>query len=171
MTTLERPGDDADVIVIGAGAAGLEAALRLAQSRFRVIVLEARPRVGGRIDTHLLPGWPAPVEGGAEFVHGRPAPLIARLAAARAKSVAVPPRRLLIVEGGAVHPAGASWRRAQAAMDDLPDEDVSFAALFKRPDFSRRFSPEVRRLLLGFVEGFNAADARRVSVRSLNRQT
>ncbi|HTB57486.1 MAG TPA: NAD(P)/FAD-dependent oxidoreductase [Polyangia bacterium] len=171
MTTPARPGVDADVIVIGAGAAGLEAALRLAQSRFQVIVLEARPRVGGRIDTHLLPGWPAPVEGGAEFVHGRPAPLIARLAAARAKIVAVPPRRLLIVEGGVVHPAGARWRRAQAAMDELPDEDVSFAALFKRPDFARRFAPDVRRLLLGFVEGFNAADARRVSVRSLNRQT
>ena len=163
--------DDADVIVIGAGAAGLEAARRLARSRFRVIVLEARPRVGGRIDTHVLPGWPAPVEGGAEFVHGRPAPLIAGLAAARAKIVAVPPRRLLILEDGAVHQAGASWRRAQAALDDLPDEEVSFAALFKRPDFSRRFSPDVRRLLLGFVEGFDAADARRVSVRGLNRQT
>ena len=45
---------------------------RLVRARLRVIVLEARPRIGGRIDTQRLPGWPAPVEAGAEFVHGRP---------------------------------------------------------------------------------------------------
>ena len=39
---------DIDVVVIGAGAAGVAAARRLAAARVRAIVLEARDRVGGR---------------------------------------------------------------------------------------------------------------------------
>ena len=39
---------DADVIVVGGGAAGLAAARSLAGRSLRVIVLEARDRVGGR---------------------------------------------------------------------------------------------------------------------------
>jgi len=39
---------DYDVIVIGAGFAGLSAAVRLAGKGARVLVLEARARLGGR---------------------------------------------------------------------------------------------------------------------------
>ena len=46
-------------------------------------MLEARPRLGGRIDTRLPAGWPAPVEAGTEFVHGRPARSSPRLTLAR----------------------------------------------------------------------------------------
>ncbi|KAN0060139.1 hypothetical protein ACQY0O_008113 [Thecaphora frezii] len=42
----------ADVLVIGAGWSGLAAALRLSQAGRKVIVLEARPRIGGRAFTH-----------------------------------------------------------------------------------------------------------------------
>ena len=42
---------DTDVCVIGAGFAGLTAARRLAQASRDVVVLEARPRVGGRVWT------------------------------------------------------------------------------------------------------------------------
>ncbi len=51
--------DTADVIVIGAGLAGLNAALNLADAGARVTVLEASPRVGGRVWTgDGLPGRP-----------------------------------------------------------------------------------------------------------------
>lgn len=61
---------DCDVLIIGAGAAGLASAVRLSSSGLSVIVLEARDRVGGRIYTKR--SGPNVVELNAEFVHGRP---------------------------------------------------------------------------------------------------
>jgi monoamine oxidase len=57
----------ADVIVVGAGYAGLTAAHRIAAAGKSVIVMEARHRVGGRSFNHELPGgkWS---ELGATFV-------------------------------------------------------------------------------------------------------
>jgi len=46
---------EADVVVIGAGLAGLSAARRLHAGGRRVVVLEARERVGGRVLDHRLP--------------------------------------------------------------------------------------------------------------------
>lgn len=45
---------DADVIVIGAGISGLAAAKELVQRGNKVIVLEARDRIGGRIDSRAI---------------------------------------------------------------------------------------------------------------------
>ncbi|HEV7239093.1 MAG TPA: FAD-dependent oxidoreductase [Thermoanaerobaculia bacterium] len=59
-----------DVVIIGAGAAGLAAARSLSGAGQRVCLIEARPRVGGRIHTLHLPDLPLPIELGAEFIHG-----------------------------------------------------------------------------------------------------
>src|SRR5688572_23569767 len=57
-----------DVIVIGAGFAGLVAARDLGERGYRVVVLEARDRVGGRTWFRELPGSGRKVElGGAWF--------------------------------------------------------------------------------------------------------
>ena len=61
-----------DAIIIGAGAAGLAAAGDLARAGKRIAILEARDRIGGRIDTVHDTTWPLPIERGAEFIHGRP---------------------------------------------------------------------------------------------------
>ena len=53
--------ESADVLIVGAGAAGLAAAQDLSAASFRVIVLEARERVGGRILTLKDQSLPAPV--------------------------------------------------------------------------------------------------------------
>src|SRR6202035_5315701 len=61
-----------DVIVIGAGAAGLTAAAELGRAGLSVTILEARDRIGGRMFTQRDPVCQAPVEFGAEFIHGLP---------------------------------------------------------------------------------------------------
>ena len=63
--------NDVDVVVIGAGVAGLAAARELRRAGLGVVVLEARGRLGGRVHTARPDGSHA-VELGAEFVHGRP---------------------------------------------------------------------------------------------------
>jgi monoamine oxidase len=49
---------DANVVVIGAGAAGVAAARRLVDAQIRVVVVEARDRVGGRGWTRNIGGFP-----------------------------------------------------------------------------------------------------------------
>jgi monoamine oxidase len=59
------------VIVVGAGAAGLATAHDLSRAGCEVLVIEARERIGGRVFTLNDPKFPAPIELGAEFVHGK----------------------------------------------------------------------------------------------------
>ncbi|KVH95831.1 Amine oxidase [Cynara cardunculus var. scolymus] len=70
------------VIVIGGGFAGIAAARALYDASFRVILLESRERIGGRVCTDYSFGFP--IDLGASWLHGvckeNPlAPLIGRL--------------------------------------------------------------------------------------------
>ena len=62
-------GTSADVIVVGAGVAGLTAASRLTAAGKSVIVLEGRDRIGGRVWTDSIGGQP--IDLGAAWLHGR----------------------------------------------------------------------------------------------------
>jgi monoamine oxidase len=63
---LPKPLADPDVLILGAGLSGLNAALLLEEQGFRVTVLEGRNRVGGRVRTlDDVPGHP---EGGGSVI-------------------------------------------------------------------------------------------------------
>jgi monoamine oxidase len=65
----ERPSIAETILVIGAGMAGLAAARMLHDRGYRVQVLEARDRLGGRIWTSTK--WPdMPLDLGASWIHG-----------------------------------------------------------------------------------------------------
>jgi len=69
-----------DVIVVGAGVAGLTAADRLVAAGRDVIVLEARDRVGGRTLTVDVPGVPGlRVDSGGQWVGPAQHALLAEL--------------------------------------------------------------------------------------------
>ena len=59
-----------EALVLGAGAAGLRAGAELLRKRVRVLVVEARDRVGGRVHSVEDRELGRVVELGAEFVHG-----------------------------------------------------------------------------------------------------
>jgi monoamine oxidase len=160
---------DAEVIVLGAGMAGLAAARALGERGIRVIVLEAQERVGGRILSQRMEGGGV-VELGAEFVHGRPPELWALIEEAGVQTVERNGTMLREGWGGGLENQDSGEEESMFAplerLEDFEGEDVAFWDWLKASDV-----PELERQgLLGYVEGFNAADARRISVKSLGVQ-
>jgi monoamine oxidase len=163
---MPRP-DHADVLVIGAGVAGLAAARRLSAAGRSVILLEARDRIGGRIDTHRAAGWPIPIEMGAEFIHGRPPETWDILRAAGAIAYDVPDTHWHF-DGrrGKLRRLTDFWDRLDTVLRAMKrlKGDESFA------DFAGRCCKGNRKtleLVTSYVEGFNAADSRKISAKSI----
>ncbi len=158
---------DADVIVIGAGAAGLNAARKLGERSLRTILLEGRDRIGGRVLWKEVPGLRAPVELGAEFIHGSAAETY----------------ELLRATGSNAQPlSDESWSYRNGRLERDSDDFGSWAAIFERaqdiaPDrsvdeFLAPFAadPSMRESIesaRAFVEGFDAADPAIASARSI----
>lgn len=169
--------DSQDVIVIGAGAAGLRAGRFLAEAGLGVAVLEARERIGGRIHSVALAPEAEherlPVELGAEFVHGLPAESWQLIREARLDAYEL--------GGSDVHHDGsrllARAEEAHGAFRVLEDmvawwesqpsgSDLTFA------DYLRRVptDPGAACQAANYVEGFNAADRNRIGVAALVTQ-
>jgi monoamine oxidase len=149
---------DYDVIIIGAGAAGLMAANDLAKTGKNITVLEAKNRLGGRIHTISHPGFSMPVEMGAEFEHGN-----LELT-----------QKLVKKAGTELYKVGGKiWRQEKSDLKEGDDfiedydllkdafkkleDDISVADFFEK----YLYKPENTRLkktLHGYVEGYNAAD-------------
>ena len=156
----------ADVLVIGAGIAGIAAARELCRNGLSVLLLEARDRVGGRIWTLHSSSTRVPVELGAEFIHGRPPELWGTLRRSDLRAEQL---------------TGEPWCKEEAGLrpcqDLFSEVDQIFASMKKTaPDRSfadflrthgKSFSPEARARATSYVEGFHASDRNRISVHSL----
>jgi monoamine oxidase len=157
-----------DVLVLGAGAAGLAAARDLSQAGLRVTVIEARPRVGGRILTLHDPRAPVPLELGAEFIHGE-APETLSVAQAAGLAVLELPDSHELVTAGRFKPMGDFWALVDRMNHDLARRIASRGRDFAVSEYLESGSvPASRRgLLRDFLQGFYAARPERLSAQSL----
>lgn len=156
--------DIADVIVIGAGVSGLAAARSLSKRGLRAVLLEASPLIGGRVRTVHVAGWAAPVELGAEFVHGEPATTSALVEAEGLRL-----RRLADVhalrQGGKFVGMGDTWGRFAAALAPALELRPSWSVQkFLEQHELAASEAELVRLL---VEGFHAAPLNDVGAKAI----
>jgi monoamine oxidase len=141
-----------EVIVVGAGAAGLGCAERLSRQGVDFLMLEARDRVGGRV--YSITEEQLPIELGAEFVHGLPKKIIALLEGFKIPFYEVSDEHLYF-KGKKLIPLNDFWERMEKIMSSLKRKsDHSICEFIKR----KKLSPDDRKLFLSFIEGFHAAD-------------
>lgn len=143
--------DSFDVVIIGAGLAGLAAARRLHEDGRSFVVLEANGSVGGRVRTDVVDGVrmdhgfqlynPAYPEGQRVFDHDalNLRPFVAGAAVAygsKRYKVADPRREPKQVINSALAPIGSLTSRAAFAAYALKCVNASFPQLLARPDIS-----------------------------------
>ena len=159
--------NSADVVIVGAGVAGLAAAAELGRAGLSVVILEARDRIGGRVFTEYDPACHVPIEFGAEFIHGLPPEIWQPLQAHNVRISEVTGEQWCSRKG---HLSRCDFfsqvdRILEQMNADSPDE--SFLSFLTRccPDSKSDPSQrEAKEWALGYVAGFNAADPNRVGV-------
>lgn len=150
-----------DVLIIGAGAAGLVAWRELHSAGLRVVALEARDRIGGRILTDHSTSLP--IELGAEFVHGRPEAFWSILEKARLEMLESSDTRM-IYDKGDLRPFGEYWKIIQRVNRQIePAREISYAHFLDAVE-----APAFEKLITkSYVEGFNAARAELISTAAI----
>ncbi len=162
MATIES-----EIIIVGAGVAGLMAARELAKAGKKVLILESRNRIGGRIMPLDEAEFGYPAQGGAEWVHG-----------------AAPVTRALVKEAGLsiISEEGEIWSarsgqltlQTQFAEGDetlkeklaLLKEDIPLAD-FLDQNFKDEKYVNFKNSVIKAAEGYDAADTKLVSTFTL----
>ena len=156
-----------DILVIGAGATGLYAAMELGRAGHRVTILEARDRAGGRMHTIHDPAFDLPVELGAEFVHGDLEITTKLLREANIEYYPVRGRMWRSING--------KLEKQAEMLEDEKDlisqlktleEDISVQKFLDTYFPGERYA-ELRITLTDFVQGYDAADIADASCFSL----
>ena len=149
-----------DVVIIGAGAAGLAAARALSGAGKRICLIEARDRIGGRVSTLHFFDLPLPIELGAEFIHGQSATTFSIVDAAALAAMELPDNHWWSRDG--LWELVDFWDHIDRVRAKIGKRkrDVSFEAFLRS---QRNLAPLTRTLVRGFVEGYHAAHADRIS--------
>jgi monoamine oxidase len=164
------PSYHTEVLIIGAGAAGLLAARELATAGRRVLLLEAQARLGGRVHTLQPAGFSAPLEAGAEFMH-EPVPLTHTLLAEAGTPWQATEGQTYQVRQGQLEPEADFFEQLPLLLAKLAalEEDMPLAA-FLTQEFPGDEHTPLRAFATQFAEGYDAADAQRVSAWALREE-
>ena len=129
---------DADIVVVGAGAAGIAAARRIMAANRKVIVVEAAGRIGGRCQTDIS-SFDVPFDRGARWMHNPETNPMIRLGRAAGLEIAPAPSGQKIRIGrrfarpGEIEEFLAALVRANHAIDDASRKgDISCAAVLPK---------------------------------------
>ncbi|PBQ32419.1 hypothetical protein CNR22_11775 [Sphingobacteriaceae bacterium] len=157
---------EADIIIIGAGICGLSAAAQLSARGKKVLIIEARNRTGGRVETHLGK-FGNLLQAGPEFIHGN-----------------LPFTRALIKKAGgtSIEHEGEMYRSGEGKIFPI-NEFAPFMDEFMKKlkklktdtslhhflaiHFQGKKYAQLRLAVTRTAEGFDAADAKRISAKSL----
>ena len=159
--------NQADIIIIGAGAAGLITALELAKAGQKVIVLEAKDRIGGRCFTFSGDNFTVPVELGAEFIHGELPLTLKLLKEAQIKHEAVSGESFQSKNGEIVKSEFfmENWDTFEKALQEV-QEDQSLETFLQQYFHEEKYAT-LRKSIIQFAAGYDTADPARVSLFSL----
>lgn len=155
---------ETNVIVIGAGAAGLMAARTLARGGKKVLMLEARDRIGGRIYT--LEG----AELGAEFIHGN-LPVTFNLLKESGLHARSASAEMWQYEDGSLTTDtifSLGWDEVMDRLNEL-ETDITITE-FLNCYFNEDRYADLRAAVCGFVSGYDTADPDRASSYALRTE-
>lgn len=158
LPKLGQAASDPDVIIVGAGIAGLATARTLAEAGARVVVLEASNRIGGRIRTDRSLGLP--VELGAGWIHEPNGNPISQLADNTGLETFVTDDENLEVhraDGAPVSDADvvageARLARLAATIDNSVDTDMAMSEAIRRFGAGELDDPLMRWMLSAYLE-------------------
>ncbi|MEJ7679505.1 MAG: FAD-dependent oxidoreductase [Segetibacter sp.] len=155
-----------DVIIVGAGAAGLMAAKELSGAGFKVCILEARNRIGGRIYTINDHNSAMPVEGGAEFIHGNLEVTLDLLKEAGIDKQEIK-GEVWQVREGRWSQENDFFANAELVIKHLKasKEDISIAEFIKQ-FFAEDKYRDLRKSLISYVEGYYSGKTERMSAKA-----
>jgi monoamine oxidase len=154
-----------DVIIIGAGAAGLMAAKQLSEAGVNVCVVEARDRLGGRIYSFENKDN-GTNDGGAEFIHGN-----LELTLALLEEAGVEKKEL---EGEMWQYVNGKWSRerdffahTEMVIEKLQElEDDCSIASFLDKYFAGEEYEGLRNSLTSYIEGYYSGEVTKASAKS-----
>jgi monoamine oxidase len=155
-----------EVVVIGAGVAGLSAAKVLCEAGLSVTIVEARDRIGGRIYTHRDRLNAVPIELGAEFVHGEPKELFDIANTAGLALADIGGDRFCFT-GGKLSKCSDLFSNLEEILERMNgSREQSFQEFIENCECDEALKPWAT----AYVEGFNAARKERISIQSLVQQ-
>jgi monoamine oxidase len=155
---------DVDVIVVGAGIAGLAAARELVRAGLSVQILEARDRIGGRIFSAHDPVCNVEIPLGAEFIHGKPKEVWESLREAGVRTLEVKGESWCVNNGQLC--SCDFFEQVDDLLDKMDDknQDESFDDFLARYPAQNEAERQAQRRARQYVSGFNAAQTSKVGV-------
>lgn len=157
-----------DVIIIGSGAAGLMAAKLLSKAGKKILLLEAKDRLGGRI--HCIENFSFPVEGGAEFIHGNLKATFDLLKEAGLKKE--------MIKGNFCRVTKGKWNTEEGPVEHWDTlirklkeckEDISIENFLKEFLKVKKYDT-VKTQFRKYIEGYDAADPKYASVFAIRKE-